>query len=312
MAYYELLAILFWITFSSYDIKKLSKIWRIENNVVNLQGEYRGKFMTIERFRAIEEEVKLAVETTLDMIEENHFSNYVLLLAHADYVCDRYMYGSTINLIREENHMKFLLDYLNSYSAYLHEPISLNEYDYTIQMMIYCHLWESNYFFKFIKRIAYIAKGKTYKWDIRLDHTVARQNIINQSKELLLKKKCLIGNMIDKSYCADLRNAFAHMSYKFELKEQRVVLYADDCLAYMKVFSIEEWEEWFVYSLLLTFYLLNSIDYRKNTFMDKYPDKEKILVDVPAEQKGMYDKKYAYPRRKGEKLVEFYCIPQDV
>ena len=109
-------------------------------------------------------------------------------------------------------------------------------------MMIYCHLWESNYLLKFIKRIAYITKGKKYMWKIKLDRTVARQNVINQSKDLLLEKKYLIGNIIDKSYCADLRNAFAHMSYKFELEDQKVVLYADDSIAYEKVFSIKEWE----------------------------------------------------------------------
>ena len=36
------------------------------------------------------------------------------------------------------------------------------------------------------------------------------------------------------------RNAFAHMSYKFELEDQKVVLYADDSIAYEKVFSIKE------------------------------------------------------------------------
>lgn len=267
--------------------------------------------MTLERFREIEEEIKQSVESTLNMIEEKYFSNYVLLLAHADYAQNMYCYGCNVNIIREENHILLVRDYLNYYFAFLENPIALTAFDYTIQMMIYCHLWESNYLLKFIKRIAYITKGETYIWKIKLDRTVARQNVINQSKDLLLEKKYLIGNIIDKSYCADLRNAFAHMSYKFELEDQKVVLYADDSIAYEKVFSIKEWEERFVYSLLLTFRLFYSIDYRKNTFMDKYPKVDKILVDVPTDQDGKYNKRYVYPRRKGERLVEFYCIPPD-
>lgn len=267
--------------------------------------------MTLERFVQIDDEVKQSVNLTLDMIEQKFFSNYVLLLAHADYANNIYCYGCNVNIIREENHIILIRDYLNYYFSLLQNPVAQTEFDYTIQMMIYCHLWESNYFLKFIKRIAYIVQGKKYLWKIRLDHTVSRQNMINQSNELLLKKQSLIGNIIEKSYCAELRNSFAHMSYKIELQNSRIVLYEDDSLAYKQILSIEEWEERFVYSLLLTFHLFNSIDYRKNTFMDKYPDRERILLDVPAEQKGKFNKKYAYPRRKGEKQVEFYCIPPD-
>ena len=267
--------------------------------------------MNLRRFYEIEEEIRQSIEATLNMIEQKYFSNYVLLLAHADYAHNIYCYGCNVNIIREENHIILVRDYLNYYLSFLQNPIALTEFDYTIQMMIYCHLWESNYFLKFIKRIAYIVWGKKYLWNIRLDHTVSRQNIINQSKECLLKNKSLIGNIIEKSYYADLRNSFAHMSYKVELRDSRIVLYEDDSLAYKQILSIEEWEERFVYSLLLTFHLFNSIDYRKNTFMDKYPHMEKILVDVPADQKGKFDKKYVYPRRKGEKLVEFYCIPAE-
>ena len=266
--------------------------------------------MDLRRFYEIEEEVKRSVESTLNMIEQKFFSNYVLLLAHADYAHNIYCYGCNVNIIREENHIFLVRDYLNGYLLYLQDPSPLTLYDYTIQMMIYSHLWESNYFLKFIKRIAYIVQGKKYKWKIRLDHTVSRQNMINQSNELLLKKQSLIGNIIDKSYCAELRNSFSHMSYKIELQNSRIVLYKDDSLAYKQILSIEEWEEYFVYSLLLTFHLFNSIDYRKNTFMDKYPDMEKILVDIPDDQ-GKFNKKYVYPRKKGEKWVEFYCIPPD-
>lgn len=267
--------------------------------------------MNLRRFYEIEDEVRQSIESTLNVIEQKHFSNYVLLLAHADYAHNIYCYGCNVNIIREENHILLVRDYLNYYVSLLHNPVAQSEFEYTIQMMIYCHLWESNYFLKFIKRMAYIVRGKKYLWNIRLDHTVSRQNIINQSKEHLFKNKSQIANLIEKSYCADLRNSFAHMSYKFELRDSRVVLYKDDSLSYKKVLSIEEWEERFVYSLLLTFHLFNSIDYRKNTFMDKYPDVEKILVDVPADQRGKYNKKYVYPRRKGEKQVEFYCIPPD-
>ena len=117
--------------------------------------------MDLRRFYEIEEEVKRSVESTLNMIEQKFFSNYVLLLAHADYAHNIYCYGCNVNIIREENHIFLVRDYLNYYVTLLHNPLAQSEFEYTIQMMIYCHLWESNYFLKFIKRIAYIVRGKS-------------------------------------------------------------------------------------------------------------------------------------------------------
>lgn len=115
--------------------------------------------MTLERFVQIDDEVKQSVNLTLDMIEQKFFSNYVLLLAHADYANNIYCYGCNVNIIREENHIILIRDYLNYYFSLLQNPVAQTEFDYTIQMMIYCHLWESNYFLKFIKRIEHILCG---------------------------------------------------------------------------------------------------------------------------------------------------------
>ena len=39
VTYYELLVILFWITFGGFDRKKLPDIWNYEEKVVPLRGE---------------------------------------------------------------------------------------------------------------------------------------------------------------------------------------------------------------------------------------------------------------------------------
>ena len=40
VAYYELLAFLFWITFGGFDRKMLPDIWKNEEKVVTLRGEF--------------------------------------------------------------------------------------------------------------------------------------------------------------------------------------------------------------------------------------------------------------------------------
>ena len=164
-------------------------------------------------------------------IAENH-ANFIAYLAQGDYIkqldkdnlldldpkpspyCTDYMK----DIYGDESREKFYVRYLNrryikNGFAYLGEE---GIDDLNIEMMIYTHVWESEWFLKNLYRLGRIVSGnKYYDWDLSGQdfHGYAKLDEIKN----MFKCKCpKLYDMLNESYRGYIRDSFAHMLFTID------------------------------------------------------------------------------------------------
>lgn len=254
--------------------------------------------MTLYRFEQIEEKIINIIGQLIVDLRNDYFEEYVLLIARADYnknigdiQCDTtpYDFYNLQQFARDETREKFMIEYINRFKYRLTNQTTLSdaciEYDINIQLMIYSHVWESQMMLKTLRRIASIINNNGYEWRILFTKENGaflprNQFIENSILKPLKEQRQDLYKLLCTAYNSKLRNDFSHSDYLIKVKDRNIISYETEGCAYKQQLSFEEWNEIFVKSILLSYYLQKIIDERlQNYTKDESP--KPVNVKIP-------------------------------
>lgn len=251
--------------------------------------------MTKTDFDEIFNETKYSVIEMLDFILKNRsFSNYILIMAEADYkpeikdaglspyVIDSFS-DKRIDNTRLEFYEKFLNDY---YSFKGYDTITDDTNRMHLEMMIYSHLWESKPFLKKLSQLSHVVLKDQFLWEINVP-TISKHDFIrNKIKQVFYDEGLKIAEIIKKGFHSTLRNAFAHSDYVFNVYEKHIRLHNYTGKSWdIDRISFDDWAKRFAYSSNLNYHFLNEIhirrislnkDFGRDTFEIEIPENEEI------------------------------------
>ena len=275
--------------------------------------------MTYSDLEFYENEVKDYVNQVLDAVRDKSFPDYVLLLGHGGYQAENegtflspYVISSQLELYQDRTREHFLVSYLNTYASLLKDCVFMvndyKEYDLNVQMMIYAQIWESHQFLKTLKRIGGILTGQPYEWRIPFEtpdrngvmRHVKKGNMIQEQIIKMLKKgHPAFGKLVESLYDSQLRNDFAHASYIIDIESNSIKSLDSERYIIKKTTDLYDWEQTFIYSVMLSYHLIRSLRERCNSFPDDYPNDTHIVIDWPSyNELGKILKAQVFPEKR--------------
>ena len=273
--------------------------------------------MNIDRYIELEIEIKGIIRESFEKAVNKSTADFILLMARGGYHkhLDRpdidltpFVLEDREDLLMDITRKMFFVRYLNNYVDRLNNRIKLIgeelEYEINIQMMIYCHIWESHLFLNQLERLALIQQGKKYLWKSEAPFNSKKNFVKHKILDRFVKTDEHMASLIGKCYSDDLRNAFAHSTYFINgnrIQANKDAIYVGPSI------SFEEWDEMFVRSVLLSYHLNDILLEIKNRYIEEAGD-DPIVIDMPMknnhkERRGIYIKPEAYEGK--EEKVRF-------
>lgn len=258
--------------------------------------------MTYSDFEFYESEVIDHVNQVLDAVRNKSFPDYVLLLGHAGYQAENegtflspYVISSQLEMYQDRTRERFFVSYINTYVTLLRDSVFMandyKEYDLNIQMMIYAQIWESHQLLKTLKRIGDILAGKPYDWRIPFEkpdkngvmRPIHKGNMIQEQIIKTLKKgHPAFGKLVESLYDGQLRNDYAHSSYYIDIESNSIKSLDSERYIVKKTTDLFDWEQTFIYSVMLSYHLIRSLRDRCNSFPKDYPKIQYVTIDWPS------------------------------
>jgi len=243
--------------------------------------------ITYDKFKDIDTEVQLAVDQTLDHIQKTN-QNYILLLAHGEYMSmpsrfNPYGIDATEDTRFDETRRTFFVNFMGAaYSFENGSSIVSDLNSIQLELMIYCHIWESRPLLKVLYRIMVLASGGNYPWNVTVPRQGKEDFLRNDIRQGLLDlKPPLLGNIIKNGFHSSLRNAFAHSDYYFSLRSREIRLTNFGGKAWeLNMITFHEWAIKFAYSSLLSHHLLNKLHERRTRLVHDF-NKDEFLIIHP-------------------------------
>ncbi len=155
--------------------------------------------------------------------------------------------------------------------------------------MIYTHIWESHLFLNQLVRLVKIQLGMGYDWKTKLDYPKRNVNC-KDSNQSHIKKRSYIENsiilkfekadynmaqLIKHCYLKDLRNDFAHSTYYID--KNTIISNGSELFCGPSI-TVEEWEDKFVTSMLLSYHLNDMLLKYRNNYIDMFGDKPIVIL----------------------------------
>lgn len=260
-------------------------------------------------FASVDKEVKDCIQQTLNNVRANSIDNYVLFLADGEY---RKEYSSQFNpfviddrvdKFKDETRLKFLSNFLSSFYSFPNSQNNTddNEQRLHMELMIYSHIWESKPFLRKLHRLAHLDNNEDYNWNVVVPDMRKHDFIRNDIRKTMETSKNPLAEVIKKGFHSSLRNAFAHSDYSFDSFEKVRRIYLDNYSGEsweLRDISFNDWSLRFVYSALLSFYLLDLThknrvnlinDFGTDTFNIKHPSISGTLNNVKIIYRQKYD-----------------------
>lgn len=211
-------------------------------------------------------EVLSAIDDALIRIVREDYNSFILFIGRADIIPGINAHIGTdccidyhLDRYYDETREGFYLRYLNrNYhkEGFCYEGESGID-DLSIEMMIYCHLWDSSYFLKSLFRLASILAGNGYQWNPNIPengkHKFVTDNIIIPLKQ----RNISLGYVVEKAFCSEIRNAFAHALYVVDMESRRI---QTRTRLGMHSYSFDEFQLKFLYSVILMNKLQNALE----------------------------------------------------
>lgn len=211
----------------------------------------------IEKFKPI---VKSAIEELFKYAwkQEDNPGDFLLFLNNGHYEeTQSYVIGQGFKGMQDHGRVKFFEQYANfpleiEYNKIEDENSKLLFERDTIhlEMMMYCHFWESNPNLVKLKQLANLVDSKPYNWNIEIPDFSRHKFIRNEIKGVFGKHNLVIADVISRSYHSQLRNAFAHSDYYFFSDKIGLNNYSGKAWE-LKEISIKEWDERFLQTALI-------------------------------------------------------------
>lgn len=265
--------------------------------------------MTIDRFVELENLVKGIICHTLDAMKAKSPSDFVLLLARADYHewLDRadidltpYIIDDGRGTMMDITRQTFLVKYVNGYIDKLmannkDESNEDREYELNIQMMMYSHIWESELFLKQLERIALVLNGKGYLWERKFDDKLKKGQYIKDCiMDRFEKADKEMYSFLASCYSKELRNDFAHSTYHIQMESETIYSHHNGLFAGNPI-KICDWEEMFLKSVMLSYHLNDILIKVKDNFIETFGNAP-IGIRLPKKgEKGKFLNAYIYP-----------------
>lgn len=248
--------------------------------------------MTIDRFMEIDKEVLETLGLTLDKVRMKSMSDFTLLLARGDFYkviythaheLSPYVIEDPTDELIDNTRQSFLDSFMKKYINRLKNGEKLDdseiEYETNIQLMLYSHVWESHWLLKQLDRIASILSGKGYVWKSSIE-TTRKSSFIKDHIIKRLEGKTKLVDIIKRCYSDKLRNDFAHSTYYIDMEDRAVKSHQHGLLE-ENVIPFTEWEEMFLYSVLLSVDLNNLLFDIKQHYVELFGN-EPIICKWPS------------------------------
>lgn len=199
--------------------------------------------------------------------------------------------------IYDETRTRFYLHYLNrnyKRDGFAYKGESGFD-DLNIELMIYCHIWDSSYFIKALYRLASIVSGKGYIWNVKIPRLKKEEFIIKKIIEPLKTVGLKIGFLLEECYDAGLRNAFAHSLYTIE-SEQRMIYIRPE--KGFKSYTLEDFQTLFLKTTLIMHLMENMLETNHN----EAAKKDAALTEAFMTPDGVKVQVYAYMQNRGDSI----------
>ena len=261
-------------------------------------------------------EVIDAIDEAINVMAERDYTSFILFIGRADvspvleaitgtecvidYQLDRYY---------DETREAFYLRYLNrNYRKDgFHYSGESGIDDLSIEMMIYTHLWDSQYFLKSIYRIAEVVSGNGYCWNPEIPERGKYSFITNKVIAPLIACRLKLGEVLFKGYRSSIRNAFAHALYTVDTDSRQIFLRPSSTPH--EVLSFDDFQKCFLYSVLLMNKLQNCLEEnhdhaaRKNAALT-HPFRTQDGVQVQVIAETVSDGEKEYPRFRLIRVID--------
>lgn len=207
--------------------------------------------------KEIKEEILQAIEDSFVTIAKDDYISYILYIGRADVIPELKAHFGTSCVIDyqldhyyDETRELFYLHYLNrnySKEGFKYDGEAGID-DLSIEMMIYCHLWDSSYFLKSLYRLSCILCNEGYQWNPNIPENDKYMFVKDKIITPLQKKNFSLGNIVTKAFDSNIRNAFAHSLYNVDIKYRKI--YTRTKLG-NKTYTLDEFQRLFLYSVIL-------------------------------------------------------------
>lgn len=268
--------------------------------------------ITRQEFASIDKEVREAIEQTLENLRANRPDNYVLFLAdgeynkqydHPDISFSPFVIDNRMDKYKDESRLQFLSEFLNTFYLFpsTQEATDDNQQRMHMELMIYTHIWESKPFLKKLYRLAHLSIGEEYTWDVTIPEMGKHNFIRNDIRKTFDDIHSPLAGVIRKGFHTSLRNAFAHSQYAFDTMNgnRRIWLDNENPEGWeLTEISFDDWSKRFVYSALLSYYLLDlthksrtalTETFGTDTFIIQHPKPDKSLQTVEIVYRAEHD-----------------------
>lgn len=253
--------------------------------------------ITRDEFALIDKEIKDCLQNTLNELQTDSLLNYIIYLADGEYkpeyenssaISNPYVIDNRIDHYKDLTRLDFLVNFLENYYSFPYGQTQTDDNNYRISMelMIYCHVWESKPFLKKLCRLAHISNDEEYNWNVTIPEMGKHDFIRNDIRATFEAKGNKLAEVIKKGFHTSLRNAFAHSEYSIDTTNGKRRIWLDTYTG--KPWDIQEipfddWSKRFVYTALLSYHLLNVThlnrinlisDLKTDKFIIKHPNKD--------------------------------------
>jgi hypothetical protein len=231
-----------------------------------------------DRFNEIKNEVEASIDVLFDLAKKNetNINDFYLFLANAKYektyentIVNPYVFSNQ-DYILDSDRLKFLVDFLKINYNFQNDTSNDNLYNLNIELMLYSHIWESKNLIKKLKHLSNLINGITYDWNLEIPRA-NKGEYLRETIRSYYEKCNEFCNIIKKGYHSQIRNAFAHSDFVFELNDLEIILcnYSKKDKEIEKI-SYNDFTVRFCYSFLLNLYLLEKINQEKSNMKGEY------------------------------------------
>ena len=214
----------------------------------------------------LREEIAGAIDDAYKLMASKYYVEYILFIGRGDtipglkdQVGTDCVIDYSMDTYYDKTRTDFYLHYLNrNYrkDGFCYEGEQGID-DLNIELMIYCHLWDSSYFVKSLCRMASIASGNGYLWSLEIPWRKKEQFMQEKIIDPLKNSGLKIGEIVEVCYDASVRNAFAHSLYTIDVEQRKISFRPERGY---KTMTFEDFQKMFLQSVELMNLMENALE----------------------------------------------------
>lgn len=218
----------------------------------------------------LREEIAGAIDEAYKVMASKYYTEYILFIGRGDTIPGLKSQVGTdcvidysLDTYYDRTRTDFYLHYLkrnyrkDGFSYQGEQGID----DLNIELMIYCHLWDSSYFIKSLCRMASIVTGNGYLWNIEIPWRKKEKFMQGIIIEPLKQSGLKMGKIVEECYDASVRNAFAHSLYTIDVEQRKISFRPESGY---KIMSFDEFQKLFLQSVELMNLMENALELNHN------------------------------------------------